>query len=208
MGGKCRISGTSGRLISLVSNNLRGSGHAREFLPRCFVMPVPLLRHACPVWASAASGGGAAAGGEGVPFGPVTGPRGTKMGVFDALGPAIGPKGTLKLGKTPGVTHLQGGGRDRRVLEGKWGCKYVEGRNGKENRFSEAAFFRRSQENGSLCDRFLRCHGSSWGRGGWAEWKCWKSGTSGDIISLVSNDLRGSGHVCGLGEEKQKELFF
>ena len=130
------------------------------------------------------------------------------MGVFDALGPAIGPKGTLKPGITPGVTHLQGR-RLWRVLEGKWGCKCVGGKgNRKENRFSEAAFFRRSQENGSLCDRFLRCHGSSWGREGWAEWKCWKSGTSGRLISLVSNHLRGSGHVCGLGEEKQKELFF
>ena len=40
------------------------------------------------------------------------------------------------------------------------------------------------------------------------EGKCRKSGTSGRLISLVSNNLRGSGHVCGLGEEKQKELFF
>ena len=122
---KCRKSGTSGRLISLVSNNLRGSGHAREFLPRCFVMPVPLLRHACPVWASAASGCGAAAGGEGVPFGPVTGPRGTKMGVFDALGPAIGPKGTLKPGKPRESCICRGGGRDRSVLEGASGCATV-----------------------------------------------------------------------------------
>ena len=63
MEGKCRKSGTSGRLISLVSNNLRGSGHAHGFPPRCFVMPAPLLRHAYPARASAASGGGAAAGG-------------------------------------------------------------------------------------------------------------------------------------------------
>jgi len=117
MEGKCRKSGTSGRLISLVSNNLRGSGHAHGFPTRCFVMPALLLRYARPVWVSAASGGGAAAGGEGVPFGPLMGPRGTKMGVFDALGPAIGPKGTLKLVETLGVMYLQGR-RLWRVLEG------------------------------------------------------------------------------------------
>ena len=60
-------------------------------------------------------------GGEGVPFGPVTGPWGTKMGVFDALGPAIGPKGTLKPGKPLESCICRGGGRDRSVLEGASG---------------------------------------------------------------------------------------
>ena len=58
MEGKCRKSGTSGGLISLVSNNLRGSGHAHGSPPRCFVMPALLLRYARPVRAFAASGGG------------------------------------------------------------------------------------------------------------------------------------------------------
>ena len=43
--------------------------------------------------------------------------------------------------------------------------------------------------------RVGRCHGSSWGREGWAEWKFRKSGTSSSLISLLSNDLRGSGHA-------------
>ena len=56
---KCPKSGTSGRLISLVSNNLRGSGHAHGFPPRCFVMPAQLGR--LPL-----AGAGLPPGGEGI----------------------------------------------------------------------------------------------------------------------------------------------
>ncbi len=72
------------------------------------------------------AGVGLPPGGEGVPFGPLMGPRGTKMGVFDALGPAIGPKGTLKPGETPGVTYLQGRGLWR-VLGGQVGVQMRRG---------------------------------------------------------------------------------